>query len=82
MRHLILILGLLLSFLSFAQEKMEFKVLSYAEFFQMIEDEPSDEFVLKNAVLKFDTLTDMRFALDMEKSSNENYYAIERKDRI
>ncbi|MEN2284504.1 hypothetical protein AAGF08_20330, partial [Algoriphagus sp. SE2] len=72
MRYLILALCFFLPLFSIAQseEKIELTEYSFAEFFQMIEDESSDVFTLKNAVLKYDSLTDDRYVQTGEDFTN------------
>lgn len=61
MRHFLLLLGLILSSITFAQKDIEFKKYSFAEFFKMIEDEQSEVFNLKNALILLDTAKDQDF---------------------
>ncbi|MEN2280920.1 potassium channel family protein [Algoriphagus sp. SE2] len=56
------VLLLLTCFSAFAQDEIEFKEYSYSEFFQLIEDEKDSLFILKNARIEFDSLTDMAHA--------------------
>lgn len=61
MRTLFLGLCLLLPFLSFAQEEIEFKEYSYSEFFQMLEAEEDSIFKLENAAIIYNNLSDSSF---------------------
>tara|TARA_R110002073_G_scaffold302296_1_gene469930 strand:- start:261 stop:2054 length:1794 start_codon:yes stop_codon:yes gene_type:complete len=69
----------LFSSASFAQETLNFKKYTLSEFFQLIENEPSDSFVLKNANIVLDTIADMTYL--MKKNDLTNYDPI-RKDSI
>lgn len=70
------LLLLLTSFSVFAQDEIEYKRYSYADFFQMIEDEEDTIFRLENALIKYDSLTDDRFLLSVQQVRDErgNYY--------
>jgi len=63
MRYPLLVLVLLFAFQVTAQEELKFEEYSFSEFFQMIEDEPTEQFSLKNAVILYDSLTDSRHAI-------------------
>jgi len=63
MRYLLLVLVLLFAFQVTAQQEFKFKEYSFSEFFQMVEDEESDAFALKNAFIVLDTLKDHDFLM-------------------
>ncbi|NVJ47487.1 MAG: hypothetical protein HWE07_10180, partial [Cytophagia bacterium] len=68
MRYLFMAFGLLLSFLSTAQEDIGYKKYSYSELFQMIEDEEDTLFVLRDAIIEFNLKTDLRHSIYAETS--------------
>ncbi len=63
MKKLVLFLIVLFYLKAFSQEEEEliFKSYSFSEFFKMLEDEPSDTFALKNAIIERDTATDKAY---------------------
>ncbi len=69
-----------LSITGFSQDKINFKKYSYSEFFEMIEEEPSDTFTLKNAAIVFDSITDMAHAAELNLKNFK--FNLLRKDTI
>ena len=83
MKRFLTLAVLLLSFFSaLAQEEMQYKVYSYAEFFRMIENEPSEQFSLKNASIELDSLTDQRFFTVLNQDNDELEFTALQKDSI
>lgn len=82
MRHFFLSLSLLLPFLSLAQEEIEYKEFSYSEFFRLIENEQSDVFSLKNAIVELDSLTDQRFFTYINAEDGEIEFTPSQKDSL
>ncbi len=68
MRYFLLLIGLLLPFLSFAQEEIEYREYSWTQLFEMIEAEEDSVFRLKNARIVVDSQTDSLFRLDADRS--------------
>ena len=66
--------------LGLSAQETTYRYFSYTEFFKMIEDEPNDTFVLKNAIIEKDTITDKAY-LGKIVGGVGNYEPI-RKDTI
>ncbi|NVJ47486.1 MAG: two pore domain potassium channel family protein [Cytophagia bacterium] len=71
MRYLIMVLGLIFPLLTFSQtqNKNELTEYSFAEFFQMIENEEDSVFRLDNALIFYDSLTDKSFLVPKDSVS-------------
>jgi hypothetical protein len=66
--------------LGLSAQETTYRYFSFTEFFKMIEDEPNDTFVLKNAIIEKDTITDKAY-LGKIVGGVGNYEPI-RKDTI
>ncbi|MFY0592353.1 ion channel [Roseivirga sp.] len=69
MRHLILALGLLIPFVSLAQDEVKVSEYSYTELFRMIEEEEDSVFRLENANIYFEPKTDSIFLTKVDMTS-------------
>ena len=78
---LIFIFFLLFTISGFAQET-KYKEYSYTELFNMIEEEKDSIFELKNAWIKFDSITDMAHSFRTQTLSRSSELIFQRTDTI